>query len=120
MGHAGESHQGFPRVRRLPGVAQAGRALLRLAAECRARHGSGAWLLARDPEKWEPVFGKDHAQGNNMPARILTTHTGSLPRTAKVVELLLAEDRAPGARAADLQAAVREAVSLVVHKQVEC
>ena len=30
--------------------------------------------------------------------RILTTHTGSLPRTAKVVELLLAEDKEPGAR----------------------
>ena len=44
--------------------------------------------------------------------RILTTHTGSLPRTAKVVELLLAEDRNPGARRAELTAAVREAVSL--------
>jgi 5-methyltetrahydropteroyltriglutamate--homocysteine methyltransferase len=52
--------------------------------------------------------------------RILTTHTGSLPRTAKVVELLLAEDKAPGARRAELQAAVREAVSYVVQKQREC
>jgi 5-methyltetrahydropteroyltriglutamate--homocysteine methyltransferase len=52
--------------------------------------------------------------------RILTTHTGSLPRTAKVVELLLAEDKNPGARAAELQAAVREAVALVVRKQIEC
>ena len=52
--------------------------------------------------------------------RILTTHTGSLPRTAKVVELLLAEDREPGARRAELQAAVREAVAHVVRKQVEC
>jgi 5-methyltetrahydropteroyltriglutamate--homocysteine methyltransferase len=52
--------------------------------------------------------------------RILTTHTGSLPRTAKVVELLLAEDQNPGARRAELQAAVREAVAQVVQKQVEC
>jgi 5-methyltetrahydropteroyltriglutamate--homocysteine methyltransferase len=52
--------------------------------------------------------------------RILTTHTGSLPRTAKVVELLLAEDKAPGGRRAELQAAVREAVAHVVQKQVEC
>ena len=22
------------------------------------------WTLAHDPEKWEPVFGKDHAQEN--------------------------------------------------------
>jgi hypothetical protein len=22
--------------------------------------------LARDPEKWEPVFGKDHAQNKNL------------------------------------------------------
>jgi 5-methyltetrahydropteroyltriglutamate--homocysteine methyltransferase len=52
--------------------------------------------------------------------RILTTHTGSLPRTAKVVELLLAEDKNFGARRAELQAAVRDAVAHVVHKQVEC
>ena len=52
--------------------------------------------------------------------RILTTHTGSLPRTPKVVELLLAEDRDPGARSAELRQAVREAVDHVVAKQVEC
>jgi 5-methyltetrahydropteroyltriglutamate--homocysteine methyltransferase len=52
--------------------------------------------------------------------RILTTHTGSLPRTPKVVELLLAEDKNPGARKAELVAAVREAVKYVVGKQVEC
>jgi len=55
-----------------------------------------------------------------MPDRILTTHTGSLPRTPKVVELLLAEDQTPGARKAELNAAVREAVKLVVGKQVDC
>jgi len=52
--------------------------------------------------------------------RILTTHTGSLPRTAKVVELLLAEERKPGTRKAELQAAVRDAIAGVVRKQVEC
>ncbi len=52
--------------------------------------------------------------------RILTTHTGSLPRTAKVVELLLAEQQKPGARRAELVAAVREAVAYVVRKQIEC
>ncbi len=52
--------------------------------------------------------------------RILTTHTGSLPRTAKVVELLLAGQANPGARRAELSAAVAEAVRLVVQKQVEC
>jgi 5-methyltetrahydropteroyltriglutamate--homocysteine methyltransferase len=52
--------------------------------------------------------------------RILTTHTGSLPRTAKVVELLLAEQKKPGARRAELQAAVREAVATVVQKQIAC
>ena len=55
-----------------------------------------------------------------MSDRILTTHTGSLPRTAKVVELLLAEDTSPGARRAELTAAVREAVKHVIAKQVEC
>src|SRR5580692_3184907 len=52
--------------------------------------------------------------------RILTTHTGSLPRTAKVVELLLAEQKTPGARKAELDAAVREAIAHVVKKQIEC
>ena len=53
-------------------------------------------------------------------SRILTTHTGSLPRTAKVVELLLAEQQAPGKRKAELAAAVREAIAGVVRKQIEC
>ncbi|HEX3936539.1 MAG TPA: cobalamin-independent methionine synthase II family protein [Xanthobacteraceae bacterium] len=52
--------------------------------------------------------------------RILTTHTGSLPRTAKVVELLLAEQDKPGARKAELNAAVRAAIGHVVGKQIEC
>src|SRR5580693_4662018 len=52
--------------------------------------------------------------------RILTTHTGSLPRTAKVVELLLAEQKNPEARKAELNAAVREAIAHVVQKQIEC
>jgi 5-methyltetrahydropteroyltriglutamate--homocysteine methyltransferase len=50
--------------------------------------------------------------------RILTTHTGSLPRPAGVVELMLAEWKAPGSRKAELAAAVREAVADVVAKQV--
>ena len=53
-------------------------------------------------------------------SRILTTHTGSLPRTAKVVELLLAEQQAPGKRKAELAAAVREAITGVVRTQAEC
>jgi 5-methyltetrahydropteroyltriglutamate--homocysteine methyltransferase len=52
--------------------------------------------------------------------RILTTHTGSLPRTAKVVELLLAEQARPGAGKAGLTAAVREAIAHVTGKQIEC
>ena len=52
--------------------------------------------------------------------RILITHTGSLPRTAKVIELLLAEQKNPGRRKAELTAAVREAVAHVVQKQIEC
>src|SRR5262245_36189647 len=55
-----------------------------------------------------------------MNDRILTTHTGSLPRTPKVVELLLAEEKHPGSRRAELQGAVREAVAQVVSKQIEC
>ena len=49
--------------------------------------------------------------------RILTTHTGSLPRTQKVVDLLLANMKEPGASRAVLDAAVAEAVAGVVEKQ---
>jgi 5-methyltetrahydropteroyltriglutamate--homocysteine methyltransferase len=52
--------------------------------------------------------------------RIFTTHTGSLPRTQKVIELLLAEQKDPGTQKNELQTAVREAISFVVKKQVEC
>jgi 5-methyltetrahydropteroyltriglutamate--homocysteine methyltransferase len=52
--------------------------------------------------------------------RILTTHTGSLPRTAKVLELLLAEQQSPGARKAELSAAVRAAIAHVVQQQLAC
>jgi 5-methyltetrahydropteroyltriglutamate--homocysteine methyltransferase len=52
--------------------------------------------------------------------RILTTHTGSLPRTLKVIELLLADQHNRGARKAELNAAVREAIAHVVEKQIEC
>ena len=52
--------------------------------------------------------------------RILTTHTGSLPRTRKLVELLLANEKNPGRRRDELMAGVREAVADVVWKQVEC
>ena len=51
--------------------------------------------------------------------RILTTHTGSLPRSKKLVELMLAADRDPAAHRAEFQAVVREAVAAMVRKQVE-
>src|SRR5687768_518425 len=51
--------------------------------------------------------------------KILTTHTGSLPRPPKVVELLLAEKGKPGANRAALDAAVADAVAGVVQKQIE-
>jgi 5-methyltetrahydropteroyltriglutamate--homocysteine methyltransferase len=52
-------------------------------------------------------------------SRILTTHTGSLPRSAKVVELLIAEQREPGGHKSELKTAVREAIAQVAAKQAE-
>ncbi len=54
----------------------------------------------------------------NSTDRILTTHTGSLPRPQRVVELLLEELKQPGVGGAALDAAVRDAVTDVVNKQV--
>jgi 5-methyltetrahydropteroyltriglutamate--homocysteine methyltransferase len=52
--------------------------------------------------------------------RILTTHTGSLPRTAGVVDVLLEEQKNPGgAKPAGFEKAVQSAVAEVVRKQVE-
>jgi 5-methyltetrahydropteroyltriglutamate--homocysteine methyltransferase len=50
--------------------------------------------------------------------RILTTHTGSLPRPPEVVDLLLAEEENRGKQAAELEAAVAAAIDDVVQKQV--
>jgi 5-methyltetrahydropteroyltriglutamate--homocysteine methyltransferase len=52
--------------------------------------------------------------------RILTTHTGSLPRPSALVQLLLADQDTPGSNRAALEAAVRSAVAGVVQKQIEC
>src|SRR5258708_8049060 len=52
--------------------------------------------------------------------RILTTHTGSLPRPPQVVELMLHEQNNPGTKPAELEQAVRSAVADVVQKQVGC
>ena len=52
--------------------------------------------------------------------RILTTHTGSLPRPAQVVTLMLEEKEHPGTQAAALDAAVRAAIADVVRLQIAC
>jgi 5-methyltetrahydropteroyltriglutamate--homocysteine methyltransferase len=52
--------------------------------------------------------------------RILTTHTGSLPRPTALVQLLLEDGQRPSANRAALEAAVRNAVAGVVAKQIEC
>jgi 5-methyltetrahydropteroyltriglutamate--homocysteine methyltransferase len=52
--------------------------------------------------------------------RILTTHTGSLPRSPQIVELLLAEQKRPGSQTAALDTAVASSVADVVCKQVDC
>ena len=52
--------------------------------------------------------------------RILTTHTGSLPRPARVVALMLEEKEHPGTRTAALDAAVRDAIAAAVERQTAC
>jgi 5-methyltetrahydropteroyltriglutamate--homocysteine methyltransferase len=51
--------------------------------------------------------------------RILTTHTGSLPRPKKLAELLVAKDQGQAYDAVTLAAAARDAVRDVVRRQVE-
>ncbi|HEY1506253.1 MAG TPA: cobalamin-independent methionine synthase II family protein [Stellaceae bacterium] len=51
--------------------------------------------------------------------RILTTHTGSLPRPKPLAELLVAKDQGQAYDAAALAAAAREAVRDIVKRQVD-
>ncbi len=52
--------------------------------------------------------------------RILTTHTGSLPRPPDLLELILAKEAGTLADRAAFDARVRQAVAEVVRKQLEC
>ncbi len=51
--------------------------------------------------------------------RVLTTHTGSLPRPQNVVDLLLDEEEHPGDNTAELDKAARAAISDVINSQVK-
>jgi 5-methyltetrahydropteroyltriglutamate--homocysteine methyltransferase len=51
--------------------------------------------------------------------RILTTHTGSLPRPEGLLALILAKEAGTLADRQELEASVRDAVVEIVHKQVE-
>jgi 5-methyltetrahydropteroyltriglutamate--homocysteine methyltransferase len=52
--------------------------------------------------------------------RILTTHTGSLPRPADLQQMLVAQDRGEPLERAAFEARVRAAVQEVVQRQVHC
>jgi 5-methyltetrahydropteroyltriglutamate--homocysteine methyltransferase len=52
--------------------------------------------------------------------RILTTHTGSLPRPQELVDLMLAEQSQPGSQRAALEAAAGRAVTAAVKQQIAC
>jgi 5-methyltetrahydropteroyltriglutamate--homocysteine methyltransferase len=52
--------------------------------------------------------------------RILTTHTGSLPRPDDLVTMLYARDKGELQEQAAFEARVREATAEVVRKQIEC
>ena len=53
-----------------------------------------------------------------MTDRILTTHVGSLPRSAAVTDLVFAQERGESIDAAQFSSVIRAAVNDVVAKQV--
>jgi 5-methyltetrahydropteroyltriglutamate--homocysteine methyltransferase len=63
------------------------------------------------------ILGKENEMRRST-QRIFTTHTGSLPRSARVVELLLENMKHPGGDPAALDAAVRESVADVMRRQI--
>src|SRR5713101_6776454 len=52
--------------------------------------------------------------------RILTTHTGSLPRPDDLVQMLYAKDQSGKVDQAAFDARVRTVVAEIVRKQIEC
>src|SRR5262249_39694774 len=83
----------------------------------------GAGPPSADP--W-PLVGRGDAGGGSRLAmkhsatRILTTHVGSLPRPADVIERLLEVEARRGADRAALDSTVRRAVVDVVRRQAAC
>src|SRR5262249_41186443 len=63
--------------------------------------------------------GGDRSRMKRSTDRILPTHNGSLLHATKVIELLLTEQQNRGARKAELNVAVGEAIAHVVQKQIE-
>ena len=51
--------------------------------------------------------------------RILTTHVGSLPRPAELIEIMIAQDKGETVDAAGFETKLKNAVGEVVRKQVE-
>src|SRR5262249_41068064 len=94
------------------------RSVLRFIADLPERHHDAHRPWPKEQAPWDTTGG-DRTHMKRSTERILTTHTGSLPRTAKVIELLLAEQQNHGARKVELDAAVAEAIAHVVEKQIE-
>src|SRR6516162_8919491 len=80
-------------------------------------HHARSFLLQGTGPSGHGCRGRSHMKRSTD--RILTTHTGSLPRTAEVIELLLAEQQNRDSHKAELNAAVGEAIAHVVQKQIE-
>jgi 5-methyltetrahydropteroyltriglutamate--homocysteine methyltransferase len=62
---------------------------------------------------------KDHRTMNRSTSRILTTHAGSLPRPAELLDLIQAKERGETVDAAHQAARVQSAVKDIVRKQIE-
>jgi 5-methyltetrahydropteroyltriglutamate--homocysteine methyltransferase len=81
----------------------------------------GSWLPTSHPERSQ---GPPHSPNNgdivkHSTDRILTTHTGSLPRPDALVDLHLARARGENVPDATYDAAIAKAVDDIVRKQVE-
>src|SRR5437899_2022298 len=84
-----------------------------------------AWLLTATPcrstthpsDEARPVAVRDVMHTSDT--RMLTTHVGSLPRSPRLTELLLRQERSEVVDEAELARQVETAVETVVRKQFE-
>src|SRR2546421_500988 len=86
------------------------------------RRGSGlatSWQSSIAAVFWQPTIASEEKKMKRSSKRVLTTHTGSLPRPADLIELMRARETGQPYDEAALKERVQAAVVEIVHQQAQ-